>query len=528
MPNQDKLFVTATEHAAAGGYKAPVQREFARLPYTCCCLSLSPWTNPVAAVASSTSHVYLFDLLQIVPYVRRHGAHPISGDPLTSKDLVKLQFHKNGEGAFACPATGKVFGEHTKLAAVRTTGHVYSYEALDTLCFGPRNLKDLVDGTAFTRSDVLVLQDSANPEWLSAHRASNIRSLRDQQGGDSSAAASAAASGEVLNSGGGVIRMGAVGKAVLEELPKAAAASAGAASGGEAAHVGSAHVSGFNVRTTHHCAASLTSTAVPLSTKNTAAAETEEDRRAARSASIAALGKKGLVRLQTSKGELNLELHCDLAPTACENFLLLAQAGAYDGTVFHRSIKNFMVQGGDPTGSGRGGKSAWGKPFRDEFSPKLSHAGRGVLSMANSGPNTNGSQFFITYKSCPHLDRKHTVFGRLVGGEATLAAMEAVGTDGQDRPKEAITITRVLVFADPTSEVPPSAGGQPALLAARGSGAGGGGEALVVVAREEGGGKRGAEALPPPAALSALLQDGDELAQQPKKAKKGNFDFSKW
>ena len=111
---------------------------------------------------------------------------------------------------------------------------------------------------------------------------------------------SAAASGEVLNSGGGVIRMGAVGKAVLEELPRAAAASAGAAgggAGGEAAHVGSAHVSGFNVSTTHHCAASLTSTAVPLSTKNTAAAETEEDRRAARSASIAALGKKGLVRV---------------------------------------------------------------------------------------------------------------------------------------------------------------------------------------------------------------------------------------
>lgn len=107
--------------------------------------------------------------------------------------------------------------------------------------------------------------------------------------------------------------------------------------------------------------------------------------------------KKGYVRLHTNKGDLNLELHCDLTPKTCENFIKLCKKQYYDGTIFHRSIRNFVIQGGDPTGTGTGGESYWGKPFKDEFRPNLSHTGRGVLSMANSGPNTNKSQFFIPW-----------------------------------------------------------------------------------------------------------------------------------
>ncbi len=102
--------------------------------------------------------------------------------------------------------------------------------------------------------------------------------------------------------------------------------------------------------------------------------------------------KKGYVRLVTNVGPLNLELHCDYVPKTCENFMKLCQKGYYDGTKFHRSIKHFMLQGGDPTGTGTGGESLWGKPFKDEFKQFLSHQGRGILSMANSGPNTNKSQ----------------------------------------------------------------------------------------------------------------------------------------
>ncbi|CAF4731573.1 unnamed protein product, partial [Rotaria socialis] len=111
------------------------------------------------------------------------------------------------------------------------------------------------------------------------------------------------------------------------------------------------------------------------------------------------------------------------------------------------------VQGGDPTGTGSGGKSIWNKPFRDECNSKLQHTGRGMLSMANSGPNTNKSQFFFTYRSCKGLNGKHTVFGRIVGGIETLSAMEAIPTDNKDRPQSDIVIEDTIVFVNPYDEV---------------------------------------------------------------------------
>lgn len=98
------------------------------------------------------------------------------------------------------------------------------------------------------------------------------------------------------------------------------------------------------------------------------------------------------MRLQTNLGPLNIELFCNVVPKTCENFIKHCNNGYYNGTILHRSIRNFMVQGGDPTGTGTGGKSIWGKKFDDEIKPQLTHSGRGMLSMANSGPNTNGSQ----------------------------------------------------------------------------------------------------------------------------------------
>lgn len=111
-----------------------------------------------------------------------------------------------------------------------------------------------------------------------------------------------------------------------------------------------------------------------------------------------------------------------------------------------------QAQGGDPTGTGRGGESAWGGTFKDEFHAKLTHDGRGVLSMANAGPNTNGSQFFIMFKSAPHLDRKHSVFGRVVGGLPVLRDMELQPTDKDDRPVQSIRIEEVEVFQSPFDE----------------------------------------------------------------------------
>eukprot|EP00965_Chrysotila_dentata_P014417 477816-Pleurochrysis_carterae.AAC.1 len=112
-----------------------------------------------------------------------------------------------------------------------------------------------------------------------------------------------------------------------------------------------------------------------------------------------------------------------------------------------------MIQGGDPSGTGNGGESIWGAPFADEFSSKLKHDGRGVLSMANSGPNTNKSQFFITFKSAAHLDGKHAVFGRVVGGFDTLSAFEKVPTDSDDRPTQHVAITGVAIIVNPFDKV---------------------------------------------------------------------------
>ena len=119
-------------------------------------------------------------------------------------------------------------------------------------------------------------------------------------------------------------------------------------------------------------------------------------------------------KIETTVGVIEFELLDDAAPKTVENFVTLAKKGFYDGTAFHRVIKDFMIQGGDPEGNGSGGP---GYQFEDEFHPSLTHNGPGILSMANSGPNTNGSQFFITHKETPWLDLKHTVFGRVVSGQ---------------------------------------------------------------------------------------------------------------
>ena len=130
--------------------------------------------------------------------------------------------------------------------------------------------------------------------------------------------------------------------------------------------------------------------------------------------------KSYAARFKTEKGDIVVELFADRAPRTVENFVNLARAGFYDGTTFHRVIGGFMAQGGDPTGTGTGGP---GYQFADEFEPSLRHDSPGILSMANAGPGTNGSQFFITYGPTPHLDNKHSVFGRVTSGLDVLQSL---------------------------------------------------------------------------------------------------------
>ncbi len=158
------------------------------------------------------------------------------------------------------------------------------------------------------------------------------------------------------------------------------------------------------------------------------------------------------VTLKTSLGDLKIELFCDLAPRTCKNFLALAASGKYDGTKFHRCIKGFMIQGGDPTGTGKGGESIYGKYFDDEIVDALKHDRRGILSMASKGPNKNGSQFFITFDKQPHLNNVSTIFGAVIHGFPTLDAMEQTQTDEKDRVLGNITIESVKIHANPFAE----------------------------------------------------------------------------
>lgn len=125
--------------------------------------------------------------------------------------------------------------------------------------------------------------------------------------------------------------------------------------------------------------------------------------------------------IKTDRGDIKLELFADQVPLTVANFVNLAQRGYYDGVTYHRVIPNFMIQSGDPSGTGRGGP---GYRFEDEFVPALRHSGPGILSMANAGPGTNGSQFFITHVATPHLDDRHTVFGQVVTGQDVVDSIQ--------------------------------------------------------------------------------------------------------
>jgi len=156
------------------------------------------------------------------------------------------------------------------------------------------------------------------------------------------------------------------------------------------------------------------------------------------------LSAKPIIVLETNQGSIELELKPEFAPKACENFEKLVRKGYYNGVIFHRVIPNFMIQSGDPTGTGRGGESAFGRAFPDECTSKILFQKKGLLAMANSGPNTNGSQFFITTVPTSWLNGKHTIFGEVISGYEAVTKIETIRTRN-DKPIEDQKIIRAYV-----------------------------------------------------------------------------------
>ncbi|XP_004537508.1 peptidyl-prolyl cis-trans isomerase-like 2 [Ceratitis capitata] len=431
---KDKMYLTYTEWSELYGGKKVESAEnehikFKRLPYDHCCITMVPFDTPYSDL---DGNVFSFEAIHA--FIKTFKVNPITGKSADVKVLIKLNFHKNAEGEYHCPALFKPFTKNSHIVALATTGNVYSWEAIEQLNVKAKNWKDLIDDSSFTRKDIITIQDPHHLEKFDIsrfhHIRKNLRVLSEEE------------QLERKDPTKRIKTMNLETKETLAQLEKdyQPAEEAPSTSKRTADKFNAAHYS------TGAVAASFTSTAM-APVYNSEAAIIEDDL-----VKYERVKKKGYVRLQTNCGPLNFELYCDAIPRACDNFIRHCSDGYYNNTKFHRSIRNFMIQGGDPTGTGTGGTSIWGKKFDDEFKPNLSHSGRGMLSMANSGPNTNGSQFFITYRSCKHLDGKHTVFGKLVGGMDTLTQMEKVEVDNKDRPIEDIVIESAQVFVDPFKE----------------------------------------------------------------------------
>uniref|UniRef100_A0AAX7T1Y6 RING-type E3 ubiquitin-protein ligase PPIL2 n=1 Tax=Astatotilapia calliptera TaxID=8154 RepID=A0AAX7T1Y6_ASTCA len=450
---KDKMYITCTEYTNFyGGKRAEIpQGNFRRLPFDHCSLSLQPFEYPVC-----TEEGVVFDLLSIVPWIKKYGTNPISGEKLEAKSLIKLNLAKNNDGKYHCPVLYNVFTNNSHIVANKVTGNVFSYEAVEQLNIKTKSFKDLLTDEPFTRKDIITLQDPTNLDKFNVSNFFHVKNdLKVLDPDEEKAKQDPAYHLKTTN---------LETRETLAELYKEykgdelLASTMKEPQAKKTDKLNAAHYS------TGRVSASFTSTAMTPATTHEADAIADDTVR------YQYVKKKGYVRLHTNKGDLNLELHCDKVPKAGENFVRLCKKGYYDGTIFHRSIRNFM----DLTVSvvfhrdvmfsvvfllsvilspSSGGESFWGKPFKDEFRPNLSHTGRGILSMANSGPNTNKSQFFITFRSCTYLDRKHSVFGRVVGGFETLTAMENVESDAKtDKPKSEIKIISTTVFVDPYEE----------------------------------------------------------------------------
>lgn len=423
--NSDKMYITHAEHsgmfgqhtASTSGYKQKPQTPHPGnlTPFDCCALTSQPFQNPVCA-RNSDGTGNVFELTNIIPWLKQHNnINPVTQEPLAPSDLIPLHYARKASGEIHDPISFKPFSQHSHIVAIATTGNVFLAESV-------KGGKDLVADVSFKKSDVITLQ---NPHGMPSASVPAPSASKASTQPEKSKAVTKAATNP------------AIAKTKASQPWNVSPYSTGLPG------------------------ASLTSTSVdPQTATSRLVWDEEEIMFEAISNPPKGKGKekdvgkrRAYVRVVTSLGgSLNLELFCEKAPKTCYNFLMLARNGKYNDNLFHRLIPGFMIQTGDPTGTGAGGESYWGTPFRDEYDMKgaAKHDGRGVVAMANKGPSTNGSQWYVTFKATPHLDKKHTVFGKVVGGEDVLDALEKLPVKpGTERPAKPIRITEVIIYQDP-------------------------------------------------------------------------------
>lgn len=402
-----------------------------KLPFHCCRFSLQPAIDPVC-----TPDGMIFDITNIVPYVQQHKCNPVTGEPLKLKDLHKIKFHLNNEQQFHCPVTRKIFTDYSHICAVKKTGNVYSFDAIEKVCIKGNLWKDLLTDEPIEKEDLITIQDPKNPftkKVSDYYHAKHIMSEEERK--------------KLETDPSYTIHANASTDRIFAKLKEREKLNVPSTIKPESMY--KSEIKGPLTKSS-----SLTSTGVNIITKDSSvviektAAELEHDRL------VQLMHKqdsKAFVAMQTSMGDLNLELYCGKAPNTCQNFLTHCEQGYYRDTKFHRLIPKFMIQGGDPLGTGKGGESIWKKPFEDEIHPQLRHTEAGILSMANKGPNTNQSQFFITFGAASHLDKKHTVFGKVVGGMEVLKKMEQCRAINE-KPVVPIVIQGTKCYSNPFTD----------------------------------------------------------------------------
>lgn len=423
----------------------------------------------------------IFDITNILPWLRKHGTNPVNGAPLKQGDLIKLTFAKNEDGEMVDPVTFKMFTDNTHIVALKNTGNVFAYDTVERLNIKAKNWTDLVSEEEFGRKDIVTLQDPQNVESRNLSCFKYLKEGTDtatpeqqRERNDPSNNVNTAA----LGNGAAILKARSKKEQRPDINPDALASNRESISRINSSLSKSSTAAATTTITPTPAPATKSALPPPASSKNAharhttglaAASLTSTGLTPHTTADLATLSQetyllqprrvktKGYLSLALSPaslGALTLELAPEFAPKACYNFLALVKAGYYDNVPFHRNLRNFMIQGGDPTGTGKGGQSIWApKNFEDEVDGPLKFDRRGVLAMANKGKDTNGSQFFITYRPCPHLQRKHTIFGNVIvdddASSETMKNLENIPADEKGRPESEILINRISILVDP-------------------------------------------------------------------------------